>query len=157
MISARITDVTYMWYIKYTQNLYLKTVVFWDVAPCSLVETDWSLRGACCLHHRGSEGQNRLAFLIRRAYCENSGSHGGAYDDGCLLGCCVRTGLRVTTACCLRCPGLEAASTSETSVNSYQTTRRYIPEDSHLHTHRRENIKSHRICACLCSFQEHKE
>jgi hypothetical protein len=28
---------------------------------------------------------------------------------------------------------MEAASTSETSVNFYQTTRRNIPEDSHLH------------------------
>jgi hypothetical protein len=27
---------------------------------------------------------------------------------------------------------MEAASTSETSVNFYQTTRRNIPEDSHL-------------------------
>jgi hypothetical protein len=27
---------------------------------------------------------------------------------------------------------MEAASTSETLVNLYQTTRRYIPEDSHL-------------------------
>jgi hypothetical protein len=33
------------------------------------------------------------------------------------------------------------ASTSETSVNFYQTTRRNIPEDSHLHTHRREKLK----------------
>jgi hypothetical protein len=38
---------------------------------------------------------------------------------------------------------MEAASTSETSVNLYQTTRRNNPEDSHLHTHRRENLKSH--------------
>jgi hypothetical protein len=38
---------------------------------------------------------------------------------------------------------MEAASTSETSVNFYQTTRRYNPEDSHLHTRRRENLKSH--------------
>jgi hypothetical protein len=29
---------------------------------------------------------------------------------------------------------MEAASASETSVNFYQTTRRYNPEDSHLHT-----------------------
>jgi hypothetical protein len=36
-----------------------------------------------------------------------------------------------------------AASTSETSVNFYQTTRRNNPEDSQLHTHRRENLKSH--------------
>jgi hypothetical protein len=29
---------------------------------------------------------------------------------------------------------IEAASTSETSVNFYHTTRRNNPEDSHLHT-----------------------
>jgi hypothetical protein len=29
-------------------------------------------------------------------------------------------------------PMMEAASTSETTVNFYQTTRRYNPEDSHL-------------------------
>jgi hypothetical protein len=38
---------------------------------------------------------------------------------------------------------IEATSTSETKVNFYQTTRCYNPEDSHLHTHRRENIKSY--------------
>jgi hypothetical protein len=42
-----------------------------------------------------------------------SGSHGVEYDDGCLL-------------------MIEAVRTSETSVNFYQTTRRYNPEDSHL-------------------------
>jgi hypothetical protein len=30
-------------------------------------------------------------------------------------------------------------------VQLYQTTRCYNPEDSHLHTHRRENLKSYRI------------
>jgi hypothetical protein len=38
---------------------------------------------------------------------------------------------------------MEDASTSETSVNFYQTTRRNIPEDSHLHTRSWENLKSH--------------
>jgi hypothetical protein len=37
---------------------------------------------------------------------------------------------------------MEAARTSETLVNFYQTTRRYNPEDSHLRTHRRKNLKS---------------
>jgi hypothetical protein len=38
---------------------------------------------------------------------------------------------------------MEAARTSETSVNNY-FTRQYIPEDnSELHTRRRENLKSH--------------
>jgi hypothetical protein len=38
---------------------------------------------------------------------------------------------------------MEAASISETSVNFYQTTRRYNPEDSHFHNRRRENLKSY--------------
>jgi hypothetical protein len=38
---------------------------------------------------------------------------------------------------------MEAANTSETSVNFYQTTQRNNPEDSHLHTFCYENLKSH--------------
>jgi hypothetical protein len=38
---------------------------------------------------------------------------------------------------------IEAENTSETSVNFYQITRRSIQEDSHLHTRRRENLKSY--------------
>jgi hypothetical protein len=37
---------------------------------------------------------------------------------------------------------MEAESTSETSVNFYQTERRNISEDSHLHIRCRENLKS---------------
>jgi hypothetical protein len=38
---------------------------------------------------------------------------------------------------------METARTSETLVNFYQTTRCYNPEDSHLRTYRRENLKSY--------------
>jgi hypothetical protein len=38
---------------------------------------------------------------------------------------------------------MEAARTSETLVNFYQTTRRYNTEDSHLRTHSRENLTSY--------------
>jgi hypothetical protein len=38
---------------------------------------------------------------------------------------------------------MEAARTSETLVNFYQTTRRYNPQDSHLRSHRRQNLKSY--------------
>jgi hypothetical protein len=39
---------------------------------------------------------------------------------------------------------MEAARTSETSVDIYLAMRQYIPEDSELHTRRRENLKSHK-------------
>jgi hypothetical protein len=39
---------------------------------------------------------------------------------------------------------MEAASTFETLVNFYETTRRNNPEDSHLHTRRCQNLKSHK-------------
>jgi hypothetical protein len=39
---------------------------------------------------------------------------------------------------------MEAARTSETSLD-IQLTRQYIPEDSELHTRRRENMKSHTL------------
>jgi hypothetical protein len=42
---------------------------------------------------------------------------------------------------------MEAARTSETLVNFYQTTWRYNPEDSHLHSHRHENLKSYILLA----------
>jgi hypothetical protein len=31
----------------------MSMTVFWDVAPCSLVEAYRRFRGACCLHHDG--------------------------------------------------------------------------------------------------------
>jgi hypothetical protein len=38
---------------------------------------------------------------------------------------------------------MEAVSTSETSLNFYKATPRNNPEDGHLHTGRRENLKYH--------------
>jgi hypothetical protein len=37
---------------------------------------------------------------------------------------------------------MEAERTSETSVGIQLRTRQYIPEDSELHTRRRDNLKS---------------
>jgi hypothetical protein len=33
----------------------MKMTVFWDVAPCILVEVYRHFGGACCLHHQGDE------------------------------------------------------------------------------------------------------
>jgi hypothetical protein len=42
---------------------------------------------------------------------------------------------------------MEAARTSETSFDIQLRTLQYMPEDSELHTRRRENLKSHIIFA----------
>jgi hypothetical protein len=52
---------------------------------------------------------------------------------------------RFRGACRFHRQGDEAASTYEMSVKFYQTTRRNKPEDSHLHTRRPRNLKSHKI------------
>jgi hypothetical protein len=44
---------------------------------------------------------------------------------------------------------MEAASTSEMSINFYQATQRNTPEDSHLHTHHHENLKSEIVILLL--------
>jgi hypothetical protein len=43
---------------------------------------------------------------------------------------------------------MEAVQTSETLADSYRSTRRYDPEDGHLYTHRRENLKSYLVRLC---------
>jgi hypothetical protein len=35
----------------------MKMTVFWDVAPCSLVEIYLRFRGAYCLNHQGNDGR----------------------------------------------------------------------------------------------------
>jgi hypothetical protein len=38
---------------------------------------------------------------------------------------------------------MQAVETSETSVNLHQSAQNYNPEESHLHSHRHENLKSY--------------
>jgi hypothetical protein len=47
---------------------------------------------------------------------------------------------------------MEAASTSETSVNFQQTARRNILDDSHLLTRRRDNLKTP-VCVFLVKYR----
>jgi hypothetical protein len=48
----------------------------------------------------------------------------------------------------------EAVSTTETSVNLYQTTHRNVLEDSHLRTRQQENLLS--VTALHSSVQKHE-
>jgi succinate dehydrogenase/fumarate reductase cytochrome b subunit len=68
MFSAHFLWVTKIHYANTLQFLSIqvltaacmKMTVFWDVAPCSLVETDKRFRGACCLHHQVNGGRKHL-------------------------------------------------------------------------------------------------
>jgi hypothetical protein len=53
----------------------------------------------------------------------------------------------VFVASIIRALTKKAGSTSETWVNFYEITRRNIPKDSHLHTRRREKLKSQLVNA----------
>jgi hypothetical protein len=52
----------------------------------------------------------------------------------------------INTLCTKIALMMEAANTSETSVNFYHITLRNNAERSHLQTCRRENLKSHKLC-----------
>jgi hypothetical protein len=68
-------------------------------------------------------------------------------DDGCLF-CCSTAQFgkiywRFEGTCASITALMMEASNSETSVNLYQRTRCYNPEDSRLHTRWRQNLKSY--------------
>jgi hypothetical protein len=52
---------------------------------------------------------------------------------------------------------MEVASTSKTLVNFYQTTQHNNPEDSQLHIHHHENLKSHDKQIILFAFVDIEE
>jgi hypothetical protein len=107
----------------------MKTTVFCDVAPCSLAEIHWHFRGAYCLYHQGSRKICTHTIYLNTNLGEISGSHGGEYENDCLMECrtctLVETGLRleVITASIVR------------AMNFYQTTQVIVPEDRHLQIH----------------------
>jgi hypothetical protein len=52
---------------------------------------------------------------------------------------------------------MAAVSTSEASFDFFQTIRRNIPEDSHLHTRHRENLKSHHAAFLISGHLKSKQ
>jgi hypothetical protein len=94
----------------YKSSLYLKMTALWDIAPCSLVEFDWRFRGEV-------------------SHCPDDGGSKDLWNVGKLVPDHTALQPRRQSLIALM---MEAARTSETLVNVYQTTRCYNPEDSHL-------------------------
>jgi hypothetical protein len=51
--AIEVIQAIYMETAKHTNGL--KMTVFWDVAPCNLVEIYRHFTGTCCLHHQGDD------------------------------------------------------------------------------------------------------
>jgi hypothetical protein len=98
--------------------LTVKMAVFWDVTPCSLVEVYRRFRGLIAsIISAMSKPRARNWFEI----LEPIGPCPGKFRP-----------MPVSSRGLLVVLMMEAACTSETSVNFYQTTRRNNPEDSYL-------------------------
>jgi hypothetical protein len=99
--------------------------------------------------HQESTPDMPVWFVFVSRFSSRSSVSEEHLEDGCLLSCCaVQSGCSFQTFQRRLLPpssvqDRETVNTSETSVNFYQTTLRNNPEHSHLHTHRRENLKSH--------------
>jgi hypothetical protein len=112
----------------------MKMTVFWDVSPCSLVETYQRFRCVYRFHHRPETSVNSYENT-QRNIPEVSHLHTRFRDN--LKSQLVNlygeaTLLLFGDSKPLIALMMEAVSTSETSVNFYKTTWCNIPEDSHL-------------------------
>jgi hypothetical protein len=47
----------------------MKIGVFWDVAMCSLVDTDRSFRRAYCRHHQGDGNMKNTDLKVEKVLC----------------------------------------------------------------------------------------
>jgi hypothetical protein len=105
----------------------MKITVFWYVAPCSLTKIDRRFRRAYWLHyHRPDDRGSKHLWNVDQFPLDYTAQHprrqwfsySSPWDPELPLIVLM----------------MEAVSTSETSVNFYETTRRNNPKDSHLQT-----------------------
>jgi hypothetical protein len=100
----------------------MNSTIFWDITPCSLLRVSRRFGRTYRLHVQGRK--------INRARNQRE-SRWQAELVSCLA-------YFLTLK-------MEAICSSETSVGSQWTTRRYIPEDGTIHNHRIENLKSYNV------------
>jgi hypothetical protein len=114
----------------------VKFRVFWDVLPCSQVDIERRFRGSMHYTSLFYYGQPPIChWPTSSLIVTHSPLVSPVHLDSYITCSPSARGSLIALM-------MEAVLTSETSVNIYLTTRQYIPEDSKLHKHRRENLKS---------------
>jgi hypothetical protein len=108
---------------------FMKNAVFWDVTLCKSC-VNKCFGGTYRLHFQGRKIRERGTSL--RRYLQPP----------------VHAGYSLANISTLK---MEAIRSSETSVYT-RSTRRHIPEDGILHSHRRENLKSYITFYCVNVF-----
>jgi hypothetical protein len=108
----------------------MKSTIFWDITPCSPSNVNRLSGGAYRLHFQG--------WRISRARNQRESKWQAEFFASCSA---YSSTLK-----------MEAICSTETSIDIRRTTRRYIPEDSTLHNHRCENLKSWLCLPPACSL-----
>jgi hypothetical protein len=110
----------------------MKSIIFWDVTPCSLLSCNRHFGGTYLLHLQGRKNNFRKNHQVSRWHPEGGG-------DMFLRNVCRNWTFSLPPAYLLVLAKIisstlkmEAICSSETSVASQQTTRRHIPEDDTL-------------------------
>jgi hypothetical protein len=85
----------------------MKSFIFWDTTPCSMLKVNRRFRGTSRLHFQG----RRISQVRSQSQAASKQSFYSAYSWT----------LKMVATC-----------SSETSVDFQRTTRRYIPEAEHL-------------------------
>jgi hypothetical protein len=98
----------------------MKSIIFWDMTPCSPLSFNRRFGGTYCLHLQGRRWHSACQ-LLARWFAEP-----------------ISSTLKK-----------EAICSSETSVETQRTTRRHISEGDTLHNHRCENLKSYIFILCF--------
>jgi hypothetical protein len=96
----------------------LKRSIFWDITPCNPLEVNRRFGEIYCLHFQ--------RWRINRTRHQ----HESRWQE---VSCSAYSSILK----------MEAIYSSETSIDFQRTTWRYIPEDSIVHNHRCENLKSY--------------
>jgi hypothetical protein len=130
------------------------------VSACSLIVKVTGDQGILQLRHTSRQpvfpSRNNYVYSVSMEYCAPYASdrHYRSYFVTlftvlCMVGVGVGVCVCVWSFSRIIIALMTTVSTSATSIDFYQTTRRNVPKGNHIHTCRHENLKSRHPLTCL--------